>query len=167
MLSSVRHRDVQPPRQFSPCASLAAGPRSSRSPTPSSYGQRAVVETLIKGGADVNAPDESGLTPLALAAMQGQTAIARLLIAAKADVNEASSDGTTPLMRAASANHGETVRLLIASGADVNARNAGGMTALMVAAFGGYAEPVRMLLASQGRRECEGQPVAHGARWRR
>ena len=86
------------------------------------------MQSLIEGGADVNAPDDSGLTPLALAAMQGQTAIARLLIAAKADVNDASSDGTTPLMRAASANHGETVRLLIASGADVNARNAGGMT---------------------------------------
>ena len=51
------------------------------------YGQTAVVQALIEGGADVNAPDDTGLTPLALAAMQGQTAIARLLIAAKADVN--------------------------------------------------------------------------------
>src|SRR5882724_7336040 len=78
-------------------------------------GQITAVEALVKSGADVSAPDESGLTPLALAAMQGETAIARVLIAARAGVNQASSDGTTPLMRAASANHGETARLLIAS----------------------------------------------------
>jgi ankyrin repeat protein len=32
-------------------------------------GQTASVQTLINGGADVNAPDENGLTPLALAAL--------------------------------------------------------------------------------------------------
>src|SRR4051812_29583335 len=86
---------------------LLAGIPQQSLPDAVSAGQIAAVETLVKSGADVSAPDESGLTPLALAAMQGETAIARLLIAAGAAVNQASSDGTTPLMRAASANHGE------------------------------------------------------------
>src|SRR6185369_5773380 len=86
---------------------LGAGAPQQTLPDAVVYGQTAAVQALITSGADVNAPDEGGLTPLALAAMQGQTAIARLLIAAKAKVNDASSDGTTALMRAASANRGE------------------------------------------------------------
>ena len=109
-------------------AALLAGALQQSLPDAVVDGRAPAVEALIKGGADVNAPDENGLSPLALAAMQGQTAIARLLIDARAAVNQASSDGTTPLMRAASANHSETVRLLIASGADVNARNNQGRT---------------------------------------
>src|ERR1700730_36256 len=87
------------------------------------YGQTAIVQQLIAGGADVNAPDDTGMTPLMVAASQGQTAIARMLIAAHADVDAAGDDRTTALMRAASANRGDTLRLLVASGANVHARN--------------------------------------------
>ena len=59
-------------------ALLAAAAQQSL-PDAIASGQIASVEALLKSGADVNAPDEGGLTPLALAAMQGQTAIARLL----------------------------------------------------------------------------------------
>jgi len=88
-------------RIFTACAAalLAAAVPQQSLPDAVVYGQTATVQSLIKGGADVNAADETGLTPLALAAMQGQTAIARLLIAAKANVNEASSDGTTPFVK--------------------------------------------------------------------
>ncbi len=113
------------------------------------YNDTKAVQALIAGGADVNAFDETGMTPLMVAVSEGRTAIAKLLVAAKADVNLAAQDGTTPLMRAASANRREAMQLLVTSGANVNAKNAGGMTALMVAAFGGYADAVRMLLSNK------------------
>ena len=98
------------------------------------YGRAAEVKTLLAAGADVNAPDDTGMTPLMVAAAQGDGAIARLLIAGGANVSAAAADGTTALMHAASANRGDLVRLLISSGADVNAKQAGGMAALMIAA---------------------------------
>lgn len=113
------------------------------------YGDAKSVQSLIASGADVNAFDDTGMTPLMVASSEGRTAIAKLLLGAKADVNAAGQDGTTALMRAASANRRDVMQLLLSSGANVNATNAGGMTALMVAAFGGYADAVRMLLAGK------------------
>lgn len=113
------------------------------------YGDERAVQALVAGGADVNAFDETGMTPLMIAASEGRTAIAKRLVEAGADVTLAGGDGTTALMRAASANRVEIIRLLTARGADVNARNNGGMTALMVAAFGGYADATKLLLAGK------------------
>jgi ankyrin repeat protein len=113
------------------------------------YNDPKAVESLIRGGADVNGFDETHMTPLMIAASEGRTAIAKMLVAAKADVNLAGEDGTTALMRAASADRRETMQVLIANGANVNAKSAGGMTALMTAAFGGYAGAVRLLLTSK------------------
>ena len=113
------------------------------------YGDTKAVQSLIAGGADVNAMDETGMTPLMVAASEGRTAIARMLIAAGASVKASSKDGSDALMRAASANRVDVMKLLIAGGADANATSGGGMTALMVAAFGGYADAVRALLASR------------------
>ena len=68
-------------------AALLAGAPQQSLPDAVVYGRVPSVEALIKGGADVNEPDENGLTPLALASMEGQTAVARLLIGAKVNVN--------------------------------------------------------------------------------
>ena len=54
------------------------------------------VKQYIAGGADVNAKDEYGGTPLFNAAVNGHTETAELLIDKGADVN-AKHDGETPL----------------------------------------------------------------------
>jgi ankyrin repeat protein len=83
----------------------------------------------LAGGADVNAKNVDGWTPLHEAAFGGRKEIVELLISNGADVN-AKHDGfgTTPLHRAAYRGHKEIVELLIGKGADVNAKNANGET---------------------------------------
>ena len=71
-------------------------------------GQKEIVELLIAEGADVNAKDKLGDTPLQVAAYQDHKEIAELFIANGADVNAKSDNGKTPLDWA----DGETADLL-------------------------------------------------------
>jgi ankyrin repeat protein len=68
------------------------------------------VKQHLASGADVNAKDKNGFTPLHLAAMQGQKEVAELLIANGADVNAKGDGGRTPLDW--SHKHPETADLL-------------------------------------------------------
>ena len=72
-------------------------------------GQANAVQALIAKGANVNEPDDTGMTPLMTAAAQGHVAVARLLIAAGANVNATDRDAITALMRAAASNRTEAV----------------------------------------------------------
>jgi len=110
-------------------------------------GDRALVETLVKGGVDIHAANEYGATALYAASAGGHTAIVRLLLDAKADPNAALLSGETPLMAAVDDGHVDVVRLLLERGADVNRAEArGGQTALMWAAANRFPELVRLLL---------------------
>lgn len=77
----------------------------------------AMVKLLLELGADPNARDSGGETPLSMAAFRGRADCVRELLAAKADVNARSKAGWTPLMAAASEGHAEVVRLLLKAGA--------------------------------------------------
>jgi ankyrin repeat protein len=75
-------------------------------------GNKEIVELLIAKGADVNAKDKRGRTPLFGAAALGRKEIAGLLIAKVADVNAKDKVGDTPLDWA----DGETADLLCKHG---------------------------------------------------
>jgi len=76
-----------------------------------------MVELLIDKGADVNARDEAGWTPLHYAAFNGHKDVAELLIAKGADVNAKNDYGETPLHIAKHNDHKDLAELLKKHGA--------------------------------------------------
>lgn len=76
------------------------------------------INFLIAEGADVNARDRDGNTPLILAATQRFGDGIRLLIAGGAQVNAQNRNGETALIKAVAAHDLPTVRLLMENGAD-------------------------------------------------
>ena len=80
-------------------------------------GNTDMVRSLVSSpGADVNATNERGSTPLLEAARYGHDDITRVLIAAGADVKAKDNDGKTALMLAVQGNHDEVVRVLKQAG---------------------------------------------------
>src|SRR5262249_977138 len=75
------------------------------------------VRKLLDNGADVNARDPEGNTPLILASFYASPECLELLIEKGADVNSANKAGATPLIRAATDY--EKTRLLVAAGANI------------------------------------------------
>ncbi len=81
------------------------------------------VRRGLSKGADINAKDDDGFTPLHWTAIKGHKEIVELLIDNGANVNPKGDEfGMTPLHKAASKGHREITELLIANGADVNAK---------------------------------------------
>ena len=54
-----------------------------------------IVKTLIKIGADIEAKNSEGNTPLHFAAQSGNTEVIMALLAAGADINATNQDGLT------------------------------------------------------------------------
>ena len=88
-------------------------------------GNAAMLEKLVKAGADPNAPlSKFKDTALMLAARTGKVDAMKVLIDHGAQVNAVETwGGTTPLMWAVSERHLPAVKLLLASNADLNARS--------------------------------------------
>ena len=117
------------------------------------HGHKEIAELLIAKGADMEAKDVGGLTPLHFSETKE---IAELLIANGANVNSKSNKGWTPLYSVAlghwmpSKNTGfkEVAELLIAEGADVNAKNGRNRTPLHNATLNGRKGIVELLIAA-------------------
>ena len=80
-------------------------------------GNTDMVKSLLSSpGANVNATDDRGSTPLLEAARFGHEDICRVLIAAGADVKAKDKDGKSALMLAVQGDHDEVVRVLKQAG---------------------------------------------------
>ncbi|MBC8145540.1 MAG: ankyrin repeat domain-containing protein, partial [bacterium] len=95
----------------------------------------AVVTSLAGRGADVNAMDQFGATPLHRAAGFGRILLVRTLLALSSDANARDANDRTPLFWAVEAGNAQIVVHLFREQADANAADRDGRTALHFAAM--------------------------------
>ncbi|WP_137895092.1 ankyrin repeat domain-containing protein [Ramlibacter sp. 2FC] len=118
-------------------------------------GDLAQIDKLVAAGADLNALDGHGRTPLQVASFARQRAAIRALARAGADLDRLERDRYDAVTIAAVADDEETLRLLLSLGASakqVTSRYDG--TALIAAAHLGHDGVVRQLIAA-------GAPLDH------
>ncbi|MEH0986326.1 ankyrin repeat domain-containing protein [Micromonospora sp. CPCC 205556] len=112
----------------------------------------AVASALLRVGADPNAADREGTTPLYLASVQGTVDLVRLLLAAGAAPDTESGHGQegTPLCAAAAWGYTDVVRELLAHNADPNLREdrGTGYSPLDWALRGDHSQTADLLLAA-------------------
>lgn len=126
-------------------------------------GHLVVVQVLLQAGAEVDAADSSGWTPLLRAARRGHVEVMNGLLAAGADINATDRLGWTSLLRAARNGDLEAVNSLLKAGTHVDAQNSEGNTALMLASVWGQVEVVDILLKTGVDVDVKNGANPHGA----
>jgi ankyrin repeat protein len=112
------------------------------------------VGVLLARGADPNARDDEGRTPLMSAVLGNSVALAGLMLESDADVNARDEHGWTALHYAAEEQAPEMARILIARGADIDAQDGEGRTPLWRAVFSAHGrQEVVDLLREAGARD--------------
>jgi ankyrin repeat protein len=105
-----------------------------------------LVKVLLDHGAQVNARDKYGHTPLMRAAGIGNVELAELLLQRGANVDLASRQGWTALHVASGEDAVGMIKYLVNAGADLEARTLSGATPLIQASMAGKASAVKTLL---------------------
>lgn len=122
--------------------------------TASFFGQKDIVTLLIERGAEVNAKDTSGESPLhLLSGADGGDApeeTAAILISKGAEIDSKNLFGWTPLHNAVMEDQKELASLLISRGAHVNERNNDNETPMRIAEKLGKKDMVELLRQSGG-----------------
>lgn len=110
-----------------------------------------VIQMLLKSGANVNAQDGMGYTPLhtAVEGSKSDKKILQTLLKAGAKINATGMGDDTPLHMAAAKNEPWVLKLLLQAGANPNAGDFDNMTPLHTAAFGNSdIEVLKVLIAA-------------------
>ena len=111
---------------------------------------REVILALLAAGADPNAKNEKGVTPMSIAITTGDLDFVNTLSGAGADPNAQDGEGFTPLMRAMISSLNTELRQLlldsVGNAENADLQNNSGVTALMIAVDAGRHEVVRALL---------------------
>ncbi|CAG5131276.1 unnamed protein product, partial [Candidula unifasciata] len=111
------------------------------------YGYLAIVQCLLKNGADLDSKNDEMQTPLHLASKFGRTNVVREML--KHNVNlvcDQDENSNTPLHLAAQYGHSRVAQVLLHFGADVSARNYNRWTPLDLAASKGWTRTCQILL---------------------
>ncbi|XP_071494309.1 uncharacterized protein [Diadema antillarum] len=108
-----------------------------------------VVMALMEAGADANATDSSGNTPVIFAAEGDEPAVVKYLVGKGADVNQGNKNGRRAVHCAAYKGLADCMRILINSGCDVNLQDDDGDTAIHDAVNKGGVDVVELLLGSR------------------
>ena len=107
--------------------------------------QEETVQLLVERGADVNAADRGGSTPLHAVALFDRAAVVEQLLREAPPGGPAAIGLVTPLVPNADKRRGTIAAFLLAHGARVNAANSLGFTPLHIAALTDAAEVARAL----------------------
>ena len=108
------------------------------------------AEILLDAGADIDARDDSGSSPLHLAAWKGQIPTVEVLVSARANLDARGLYGDTPLHLAASYGQSGVAAVLTNANADINAKDHAGKTPLDWARESNQSATVAMLLVAGG-----------------
>ena len=131
---------------------LALLARTASAPSPvadaAQRGDTEAVRTLVRGGADVNAPQGDGMSALHWTALNGDLQTMNVLLIAGAATEPLTRIGRyTPLHLASSRGHGAVVARLLDAGSKPGAVTETGVQPLHLAAQAGAADAVTALLA--------------------
>ena len=105
-----------------------------------------LVGALLAAGANVDARDADGHTPLEEAIARERPVIAKYLVDAGADVDAPTAGGSRPIVEASKKGYGHLVAQLLDGGADIESRDVHGRTALLAAVAGGHGRLVDTLV---------------------
>jgi uncharacterized protein len=128
-----------------------------------SRGDVAAVRALIAKGADVNATDTDGTTPLHKAVWAGEPVVVEALLRAGAKASIANAFGMTAAYLAAEQGNAAILRRLLDAGAEPNTVDGSGDTLLMAAVRARDVETVRLLVDRGARVETTEPELGHTA----
>ncbi|HEY8520531.1 MAG TPA: ankyrin repeat domain-containing protein [Gammaproteobacteria bacterium] len=109
-------------------------------------GDREAALAAIRAGADVNAAQGDGTTPLHWAVYRIDPELAAELLRRGARADAINLYGSSPLAEAAKIGHAGLAEMLLDAGADVESPNQDGQTVLMLAARAGAADVAKLLV---------------------
>jgi ankyrin repeat protein len=112
----------------------------------SSRGYSSEIDRLIGKGAEINAENSNGITPLIYAVLNNHIGAVRTLLKYDPLLDKVTSSYETPLIIAVKNNNSEICEALIRAGAEVDFPDRNGATPLHYATINGYLEITDLLL---------------------